>query len=99
MKSSHAIDLFAVSLDQTGLLEMQQLVKKTGGVIVMADSFTHEIFQRSLQKLFEKDESGQLKMAFNATIEVIVSLLSSSHTHTHTYIHIHTHSLSYRYIK
>jgi hypothetical protein len=51
---------------------MQQLVKKTGGVIIIADAFDHQIFQRSLQKLFEKDEKGDLKMAFNATIELIV---------------------------
>jgi protein transport protein SEC23 len=66
------VDLFSASLDQTGLLEMRSLVKKTGGVIINADAFDHEIFQRSLQKLFEKDEKGHLKMAFNATIEVIV---------------------------
>jgi protein transport protein SEC23 len=72
-RNGHAIDLFAASLDQTGLLEMRQLVRQTGGVIVMSDTFEHATFQQSLLKIFEKDTNGHLKFATNATIEVLTT--------------------------
>jgi protein transport protein SEC23 len=53
---------------------MRQLVRQTGGVIVMSDTFEHATFQQSLLKIFEKDTNGHLKFATNATIEVLVSL-------------------------
>jgi protein transport protein SEC23 len=52
---------------------MGSLSKKTGGVVVMSDTFEHEIFRKSLQKMFEKDADGNLKLAFNSTLEVFVS--------------------------
>jgi protein transport protein SEC23 len=72
-KNGHAVDLFGVSLDQVGFLEMGSLSKKTGGVVVMSDTFEHEIFRKSLQKMFEKDADGNLKLAFNSTLEVFTS--------------------------
>ena len=72
--NGHAVDLFSCSLDQTGLLEMKQLVKSTGGLMVLADSFDNEIFQRSLQKMFQKDESGMLQMGLAGQIECRVSI-------------------------
>lgn len=36
----------------------------------MTDSFSSSLFKQSFQKVFEKDENGHLKMAFNATMEV-----------------------------
>lgn len=80
--NGHAVDLMSCSLDQTGLLEMKSLCKMTGGLMIMADAFDAEVFQRSFLKMFEKDGSapgagsapgGLLQMGFNATIQVVTS--------------------------
>lgn len=42
--------------------------------MVLADSFDNEIFQRSLQKMFQKDESGMLQMGLAGQIECRVSI-------------------------
>ena len=36
----------------------------------MADSFNSALFKQTFQRVFSKDDNDQLKMAFNATIEV-----------------------------
>lgn len=85
-KNGHAVDLFSCSLDQTGLLEMKSLSKMTGGIIILADGFDSETFQRSFTKLFEKDgvgttgtsdaqggAQGLLTMGLNATVTVVTS--------------------------
>jgi len=36
----------------------------------MADSFGSTLFKQTFEKVFEKDVQGQLKMRFNATMEV-----------------------------
>lgn len=40
----------------------------------MADSFDSTLFNQSFQKVFEKDGTGVLKMAFNATLEVYLKV-------------------------
>lgn len=57
-QNGHAVDLFSCSLDQTGLLEMKALSKMTGGIMILADGFGEETFQRSFTKLFDKDGVG-----------------------------------------
>lgn len=70
----HCVDLLCASIDQVGLFEMQELCKKTGGTMVMADAFSKDMFQRTLMQMFEKapdsEGGGGLRMAFNGTIEV-----------------------------
>ena len=39
----------------------------------MSDSFNSSLFKQSFQKCFSKDEQGDLKMAFGATVEVKTS--------------------------
>lgn len=68
--NGHAIDVFAGCLDQVGLLEMRSLTNSTNGFMILSDSFTTSIFRQSFQKLFEKDDEGQLQMGFNATFDV-----------------------------
>lgn len=68
--TSHVIDVFAGCLDQVGIHEMRSMPNTTNGVIVLADSFNTSIFKQSFQRVFEKTESGNLKMGFNATLEV-----------------------------
>lgn len=36
----------------------------------MSDSFSSVLFKQTFQKVFEKDIIGNLKMGFNATMEV-----------------------------
>ncbi|CAO1630818.1 unnamed protein product [Parajaminaea phylloscopi] len=68
--NGHAIDIFAGCLDQVGLLEMKALSNATNGHMVLADSFQMGIFKQSFQKIFAKDENGDLQMGFNATLDV-----------------------------
>jgi protein transport protein SEC23 len=68
-----AVDIFACSLDQVGLYEMRVLADKTGGYMVMTDSFSVHVFKDSFRKIFDVDESGYLKLAFKAELEVFTS--------------------------
>ncbi|KAK6753171.1 hypothetical protein RB195_012647 [Necator americanus] len=70
VKNGHAIDIYSCALDQTGLLEMKNCFNSTGGHVVMGDSFNSSLFKQTYQRAFDKDAHGQLKMGFNATMEV-----------------------------
>ena len=52
-----------------------------GGVVVLAEEFSHEIYRKSLARLFELDENGHLQMYFNATLDVVASKVSSRQYH------------------
>lgn len=71
--NSHAIDIFAASLEQVGTYEMRSLPGLTGGTIIQSDGFDTQIFRQSLQKLFQTDTNDQLTMGFNAHFEVMTS--------------------------
>nr|XP_061798416.1 protein transport protein Sec23A isoform X3 [Nerophis lumbriciformis] len=71
--SGHVMDIYACSLDQTGLLEMKCCANNTGGYMVMADSFNTSLFKQTFQRVFSKDVQGSFKMAFAATLEVKTS--------------------------
>eukprot|EP01119_Soliformovum_irregulare_P003835 TRINITY_DN14893_c0_g1_i1.p1 TRINITY_DN14893_c0_g1~~TRINITY_DN14893_c0_g1_i1.p1 ORF type:complete len:787 (-),score=161.44 TRINITY_DN14893_c0_g1_i1:43-2118(-) len=71
--NGHVIDVFASSLDQIGFYEMQEIVKRTGGLCVLSDDFAGDMFKQSFQKIFKPDEKGNLPMAFNANIEIQTS--------------------------
>ncbi|TIA94136.1 hypothetical protein E3P81_00346 [Wallemia ichthyophaga] len=71
--NGHVVDIYAGCLDQIGLLEMKSLPNLTNGALVLSDSFATLIFKQSFQRLFEKDEFGNLKMGFNATMDVQTS--------------------------
>jgi len=68
-----AVDIFACALDQVGLYEMKVVVDKSGGYMVMSDSFSMHVFKDSFRKVFECDEAGYLQHGFNAKIEVFTS--------------------------
>jgi protein transport protein SEC23 len=67
------VDIFVGSYDQVGLFEMDDLPDKTGGVIVLADSFTTSIFKQSFQRVFSKNQYDELALGLNATLEVKTS--------------------------
>ncbi|CEL94076.1 unnamed protein product [Vitrella brassicaformis CCMP3155] len=71
--NGHGVDIFCSSLDQVGLYEMKVICDKTGGYMVMSDSFSMHVFRDSLKKVFEPDASGYIKMGFNAKTEVLCS--------------------------
>jgi protein transport protein SEC23 len=68
-----AVDIFACSLDQVGLYEMKVVTDKSGGYMVMSDSFSMHVFKDSFRKVFDCDESGYLNQGFNAKVEIFTS--------------------------
>ena len=38
--------------------------------MVLAETFDHDIFRKSLARMFASEAEGHLRMAFNATVEV-----------------------------
>ena len=68
--NGHTIDVFSGCLDQVGLLEMRALSNVTNGHLLLVDSFQMGIFKQSFNKIFDKDENGDLQMGFNATLDV-----------------------------
>ena len=73
LENGHIVDLFACSLDQIGTAEMKILIEKTGGFIVVHDTFVHQVFTQSYIKIFSRDAQDQLLMAFSGELEVITS--------------------------
>ena len=69
-ENGHIVDIFAGSLDQVGILEMRQLVQKTGGHLVNAESFSHSVFKDTLRKIFARDGNGKLNMGFQVTMQI-----------------------------
>jgi protein transport protein SEC23 len=72
-KAGQAIDVFSCSLNQVGLLEMKCLTEKTGGYMVLTDSFSTILFKDTFKKLFELDEEGHLKLGFKGKCDIFVT--------------------------
>eukprot|EP00928_Gymnodinium_smaydae_P045645 TRINITY_DN30397_c0_g3_i1.p1 TRINITY_DN30397_c0_g3~~TRINITY_DN30397_c0_g3_i1.p1 ORF type:complete len:758 (+),score=148.71 TRINITY_DN30397_c0_g3_i1:98-2371(+) len=68
-----AVDIFACSLDQVGLYEMKVVCDKSGGYMVMSDTFSMHVFKDSFRKVFDCDEHGYLNQGFNAKVEIFTS--------------------------
>eukprot|EP00929_Paragymnodinium_shiwhaense_P069086 TRINITY_DN34850_c0_g1_i3.p1 TRINITY_DN34850_c0_g1~~TRINITY_DN34850_c0_g1_i3.p1 ORF type:complete len:759 (-),score=146.65 TRINITY_DN34850_c0_g1_i3:222-2498(-) len=73
VKCAFAVDIFACSLDQVGLHEMKVVVDRSGGYMVMGDSFSIHVFKDSFRKVFDCDENGYLQLGFNAKVDVVCS--------------------------
>jgi len=80
--NSTVVDAFACSLDQVGMLEAKILISRSGGLIVLADSFGQSVFRESLRRVFERlpdvtgpagTVMGPLQMGFAGQIEVLHS--------------------------
>eukprot|EP00300_Choanocystis_sp_HF-7_P005663 c141_g1_i2.p1 GENE.c141_g1_i2~~c141_g1_i2.p1 ORF type:complete len:428 (-),score=103.05 c141_g1_i2:105-1361(-) len=65
--------MFACSGNQTGVLELVEVVNRTGGLIVLADSFETSMFRESFKRVFIQDEAGDLLMGFSGVLEVQTS--------------------------
>jgi protein transport protein SEC23 len=70
VQAGFAVDIFACSLDQVGLYEMKVMSDKTGGYMVMGDSFSTHVFKDSFRNVFNVDEAGYLQLGFHAEIEI-----------------------------
>eukprot|EP00479_Gromia_sphaerica_P006684 TRINITY_DN1983_c0_g1_i1.p1 TRINITY_DN1983_c0_g1~~TRINITY_DN1983_c0_g1_i1.p1 ORF type:complete len:304 (-),score=67.61 TRINITY_DN1983_c0_g1_i1:205-1116(-) len=73
VRNGHVVDISACSLDQVGIAEMKVLIEQTGGFLILSDSFMTSQFQESFQKIFERDDEGELDMTFDATIRCVTS--------------------------
>ncbi|KAM3275771.1 hypothetical protein ACQJBY_044251 [Aegilops geniculata] len=65
----HVLDLFACAVDQVGVAEMKVAVEKTGGIVVLAESFGHSVFKDSLLRIFQSADNG-LGLSFNGILEI-----------------------------
>ncbi|KAK3123658.1 hypothetical protein QOZ80_8AG0634260 [Eleusine coracana subsp. coracana] len=65
----HVLDLFACALDQVGVAEMKVAVERTGGIIVLAESFGHSVFKDSLRRIFQSSDND-LDLSFNGIFEI-----------------------------
>lgn len=71
--SSVILDLFACSLDQIGAAELRVPVESSGGFMMLGEFFDSDQFRKCLHHLFIHDDGGNLKMCFDATIELITT--------------------------
>ncbi|GAB2267205.1 Protein transport protein S23 E [Dionaea muscipula] len=69
VSQGHVLDLFASALDQVGVAEMKVAVERTGGLVVLAESFGHSVFKDSFKRLFDEGEQS-LGLCFNGTLEI-----------------------------
>ena len=53
-----------------------QFCTAAGGVVILAEEFSHEIYRKTLARLFDLDENGHLQMYFNATLDIVASKVS-----------------------
>uniref|UniRef100_A0A5B7BRX4 Protein transport protein SEC23 n=2 Tax=Davidia involucrata TaxID=16924 RepID=A0A5B7BRX4_DAVIN len=71
--ASIVLDLFACSLDQVGAAEIKAPVESSGGFMMLGESFESDQFRKCLRHIFNHDEDGNLKMCFDATIEIVTT--------------------------
>ncbi|XP_076960682.1 protein transport protein SEC23 F-like [Bidens hawaiensis] len=69
VSQGHVLDLFASALDQVGVAEMKVVIEKTGGLVVLAESFRHLVFKDSFRRVLEKGEES-LGLAHNGMLEI-----------------------------
>ncbi|KAF8820950.1 Sec23/Sec24 trunk domain-containing protein [Cardiosporidium cionae] len=73
VSNGHVIDIFCGSLDQVGLYEMRVCCEKTGGYVVMSDSFGIGVFKDTFKKIFDTDSNNYLQHGYSARMEVFCS--------------------------
>ncbi|KAF7137583.1 hypothetical protein RHSIM_Rhsim07G0044000 [Rhododendron simsii] len=65
----HVLDLFACALDQVGVAELKVAVERTGGLVVLAESFGHSVFKDSFKRVFQSGDHD-LGLSSNGIFEV-----------------------------
>ncbi|OIV97471.1 hypothetical protein TanjilG_10995 [Lupinus angustifolius] len=69
VSQGHVLDIFASALDQVGVAEMKVAVERTGGLVVLSESFGHSVFKDSFKRIFEDGEQS-LSLCFNGMLEI-----------------------------
>ncbi|KAF4357072.1 hypothetical protein CsatB_025331 [Cannabis sativa] len=69
VSQGHVLDVFASALDQVGVAEMKVAIEKTGGLVVLSESFGHSVFKDSFKRIFEGGEQS-LGLCFNGTLQI-----------------------------
>ncbi|OVA18466.1 zinc finger protein [Macleaya cordata] len=69
VNQGHVLDLFACALDQVGVAELKVAVERTGGLVVLAESFGHSVFKDSLKHVFQSGDFD-LGLSFSGIFEV-----------------------------
>ncbi|CAN6697714.1 unnamed protein product [Malus baccata var. baccata] len=69
VNQGHVLDLFACALDQVGIAELKIAVERTGGLVVLAESFGHSVFKDSLRRVF-KSGDYELGLSSNGIFEI-----------------------------
>uniref|UniRef100_A0A7S4LHS2 Protein transport protein SEC23 n=1 Tax=Eutreptiella gymnastica TaxID=73025 RepID=A0A7S4LHS2_9EUGL len=72
VSSGFACDIFAGCLDQVGIAEMSCCCKRTGGFLMMVDTFKTPVFKSTYRRFFAQGEED-LNTVYNATLEVQTS--------------------------
>ncbi|KAJ8626048.1 hypothetical protein MRB53_019355 [Persea americana] len=72
VNQGHVLDLFACALDQVGVAELKVAVEKTGGLVVLAESFGHSVFKDSFKRVFQSSDY-ELDLSFNGIFEISCS--------------------------
>ncbi|KAF8402167.1 hypothetical protein HHK36_013119 [Tetracentron sinense] len=62
-------DLALIYFLEVGVAEMKVVVERTGGLVVLAESFGHSVFKDSFKRIF-KDGEQSLGLSFNGTLEI-----------------------------
>jgi protein transport protein SEC23 len=71
---AHTLDIFACSLEQSGLAEMKPIVQSTGGLVVQTDTFQNPVFKDSLTRIFAgPGDEGFAGRCSCATLDVFCS--------------------------
>ncbi|KAG9456885.1 hypothetical protein H6P81_001393 [Aristolochia fimbriata] len=69
VNQGHVLDLFACALDQVGVAELKVAVERSGGLVVLAESFGHSVFKDSLKHVFQSSDFD-LGLSFNGIFEI-----------------------------
>ncbi|KAG5125608.1 hypothetical protein JHK82_032345 [Glycine max] len=80
VSQGHVLDIFASALDQVGVAEIKVAVERTGGLVVLSESFGHSVFKDSFKRVFEDGEQSlglcfkcahcKLYFCFSGTLEI-----------------------------
>ena len=60
------------SLSQVGVAEMKVVVERTGGIVVLAESFGHYVFKDSLQHIFQSSDND-LDFSFKLILSMLIN--------------------------
>eukprot|EP01088_Endostelium_zonatum_P012900 TRINITY_DN2720_c0_g1_i1.p1 TRINITY_DN2720_c0_g1~~TRINITY_DN2720_c0_g1_i1.p1 ORF type:complete len:757 (+),score=135.63 TRINITY_DN2720_c0_g1_i1:139-2409(+) len=77
VKNNIIVDVFSFSFDQTGVLEMKELIRSTGGVCARGDDFDDPVFKESYHRLFKPPVNDEpncaLDVGITAQLNIVVS--------------------------